>query len=209
MNPRSMAAMAMCLGTLICATGCGDGRAAGMIITGDGRMMANTGENTRDEAVRTIVSQLAPRLAPHWRITAAIAELPEYIEDPRGEVGGDWRWRHATVAIGLIGDTQAPLPVSAADIESAVTDYLRPKVIRAQDHLSVVVHSVESAASQSPAPASTGARTYTIAAGDTLADISAAFYGTSQHWRRIAEANPGLDPGQLVPGTSIVIPPAR
>jgi hypothetical protein len=34
------------------------------------------------------------------------------------------------------------------------------------------------------------------------ADLSMAFYGSSQHWRLIAEANPG----ELAPGREIVIP---
>jgi nucleoid-associated protein YgaU len=39
--------------------------------------------------------------------------------------------------------------------------------------------------------------------GDTWADLSQAFYGSTQHWRHIAEANPGVE---LTPGREIVIP---
>jgi hypothetical protein len=47
---------------------------------------------------------------------------------------------------------------------------------------------------------------YTVQAGDSLAELSVAFYGTPDHWRRIADANPGTAGGQLRPGTVIVIP---
>lgn len=47
---------------------------------------------------------------------------------------------------------------------------------------------------------------YTVQAGDSLAELSVAFYGTPDHWRRIADANPGTAGGQLKPGTVIVIP---
>ena len=51
-----------------------------------------------------------------------------------------------------------------------------------------------------------GERIYTIQPGDSLADISLAFYGTPDHWRRIADANPGTSAGVLKAGTAIVIP---
>lgn len=47
---------------------------------------------------------------------------------------------------------------------------------------------------------------YTVQPGDSLAELSVAFYGTPDHWRRIADANPGTAGGQLRPGTVIVIP---
>jgi nucleoid-associated protein YgaU len=50
-------------------------------------------------------------------------------------------------------------------------------------------------------------RQYAVQAGDTLADISMAFYGTTQHWRVIVNANPGIDPATMAVGTILKIPP--
>lgn len=61
-----------------------------------------------------------------------------------------------------------------------------------------------------PAPAPLGATTpggtHTVAKGETLGDISATHYGTTKHWRKIVEANPGLDPARLKIGQVIQIP---
>lgn len=48
--------------------------------------------------------------------------------------------------------------------------------------------------------------THTVAKGETLGDISATHYGTTKHWRKIVEANPGLDPARLKIGQVIQIP---
>lgn len=49
-------------------------------------------------------------------------------------------------------------------------------------------------------------RTYVVQEGDTLADISTVFYGTPQYWRRLVEANPGLDPMTMTVGMQLQIP---
>lgn len=68
-----------------------------------------------------------------------------------------------------------------------------------------------SATSAAVAPAATptapAQRTYTVQAGDTLADIATLFYGSPTPWREIVAANPGLDPAKLTPGQTLVIPP--
>lgn len=50
------------------------------------------------------------------------------------------------------------------------------------------------------------AGTHTVAKGETLGDISAIHYGTTKHWRKIVEANPGLDPARLKIGQVVQIP---
>ncbi|MFM2089599.1 MAG: hypothetical protein RLZZ127_88 [Planctomycetota bacterium] len=57
------------------------------------------------------------------------------------------------------------------------------------------------------APAPTG-KTHTVVKGDLLGDISRKYYGTSRHWKLIAEANPGANPDNLKVGTVLTIPPA-
>jgi LysM repeat protein len=256
------AALALALG------GCGDENGAGgMIITSDGRFLADSAENNRDEAVYTLDRQLSEKLAPHWCARSAIAELPTWADDR--EDSGEWRWQDRTdVTVELTGDGQAVLPIAADEIQKAVFDYLAARVDHARSRLTVTVTQTVSAerfaalaaagirapgssaslpqyapppapapaptavlpAPTAPEPASAGAsagsavvnaappaavsastgasaaRTYVVQAGDTLADISAVFYGSTSDWRRIVAANPGLDPGHLVPGTTLVIP---
>ncbi|MEO1129250.1 MAG: LysM peptidoglycan-binding domain-containing protein [Planctomycetota bacterium] len=48
---------------------------------------------------------------------------------------------------------------------------------------------------------------YIVARGDTLSEISKALYGRASLWRRIVDANPGLDPERLRPGMVLKIPP--
>ena len=52
-----------------------------------------------------------------------------------------------------------------------------------------------------PAP-----RTHTVQSGDTLQKIAMKHYGGFSKWRRIADANPGVDPSRLRPGTKLRIP---
>lgn len=49
-------------------------------------------------------------------------------------------------------------------------------------------------------------RRYVISPGDTLIGIAARLYRDPRLWRRIAEANPGLDPRRLPIGRSISLP---
>lgn len=59
-------------------------------------------------------------------------------------------------------------------------------------------------------PAATGAPgTYTIARGDTLAQIAARLYGDAKKWRVIANANPGLNANRLLIGQVIKLPAAK
>jgi len=57
-------------------------------------------------------------------------------------------------------------------------------------------------------PASTGARTHTVARGETLSSISKAVYGDSRYYQKIADANPKINPNRLRPGTVINLPDA-
>ncbi len=48
---------------------------------------------------------------------------------------------------------------------------------------------------------------YIVQRGDTLSEIAQALYGRATLWRRIADANPEVDPDRLRPGTTLRIPP--
>lgn len=57
------------------------------------------------------------------------------------------------------------------------------------------------------APARTVASgTYQIKPGDTLFSLAKARYGKGSEWKRIAAANPGLDPHTLKVGQQIAMP---
>ena len=51
-----------------------------------------------------------------------------------------------------------------------------------------------------------GGGSYTVKKGDTLFSIAKATYGSGNQWQRIASANPGLSPGTLKAGQTIVLP---
>ena len=65
------------------------------------------------------------------------------------------------------------------------------------------------AAAQQPAPApqpAAGGKSYTIKPGDNLWNIAKEVYGDGTKYQRILDANPGLNPDNMKPGTKIVIP---
>lgn len=49
-------------------------------------------------------------------------------------------------------------------------------------------------------------QTYVTRAGDTLQSIAVRFFGDAGEWRRVVEANAGLDVGEVAPGTVLNIP---
>lgn len=62
---------------------------------------------------------------------------------------------------------------------------------------------------QNPTSGAFGSReTHTVVAGDSLASVSYKAYGRADYWRAIAEVNQIDDPFRVVPGTSLLIPPA-
>jgi hypothetical protein len=199
---------------------CNDGRwAPGYLITADGETLSNTAENYRMLTIDTIVKELDAQLGGHWRVEAAIAELPRY--DGADDVNDSgWMWAKATATITLVGDGTGEPALNEAQVTKAVRDYLYRKVERAHSNLNVTTTRVVDAMrfAQKPGksggtvtekvekpvvPPTTTVRTYTVQAGDTWADLSVAFYGSAQHWRHLADANQG---GELTAGRAIVIP---
>ncbi len=49
-------------------------------------------------------------------------------------------------------------------------------------------------------------KTHAIAKNETLAEISQKYYGTAKNWKKIVEANPGLEPRSMKVGQKIIIP---
>ena len=179
---------------LLAALLCGCAGQNGYIMTRDGRMVADTAETARDELGKLVAGRAAEAAGDGWKATAAIREQP--VLDL--VAAGEWGWPAMTIdllAVPPAGSGDAAPAIARA--EGAAREAARFRVRRAADV--AVVTTI--AAVGAPAPGSTR---YTVVAGDTLAGISAAFYGTSQHWRLIADANPGTE---VKPGAELVIPP--
>jgi len=181
----------------------------GVLITNDGRFVANTDVNAKAETERAIVASLSERLGPAWQAAAQIQELPDLHGDPTAGMP-EWRWAAAHAQVVLRGPGQPPVPV--AEVQGAVERYLTKKLAhRAPGPVVVTVTVQAPAADVAPAPAPAvgpapaGARRYTVQAGDTWADLSTAFYGSPEGWRAIREANGGGERPQA--GTAVVIPP--
>jgi 5'-nucleotidase / UDP-sugar diphosphatase len=62
------------------------------------------------------------------------------------------------------------------------------------------------AVTQTPGAATGGGGSYVVRKGDTLFGIAKQTYGNGNQWQRIASANPGLSPGTLKAGQTIVLP---
>lgn len=197
-------------------TGCGQApegtRGSGVVVTSDGQFLANTDANERANTVRHLVEDLDKALAPAFTAQVVINELPVWHASAVLEGDGTWRWEQATARITLTGSgTPAVAP---EELRGEIERYLAKRsrsataTIVVREAAPVAAAVPVATATATPAPVANGPRTYTVQAGDTLADIATLFYGSAAPWRRIVEANPGLDPAQLTPGQALVIPPA-
>jgi len=68
--------------------------------------------------------------------------------------------------------------------------------------------SVDPSAQPAAQAPQSGVRTYTVQAGDTLSKISKQFYGNTNDYTKIFEANRGVlsDPNRINPGQELTIP---
>jgi LysM repeat protein len=203
--------LAMLLAT-VCSCG-SDGRGFVFDEQGGGD---NTPERARDRTARRLCNVIHDEVAITGDIQVHIREMPTWHDGGRHREEG-WYFAYASVTVRVPASDNS----HDDDIREAARSYLRPAVIGGIDDIAITVeHSQPSPTPENVAvteisPASTASTapanksgTYIIQAGDTLAQISAVFYGSPQHWRRIAEANAGLDPADLHIGETIRIPPA-
>lgn len=183
---------------LLVVAGCGDTMSRGIVITGDGKVGANNARNQRESAQDRLRIAIEDDLGKGWSIRVTIDETPVWIEE-RISDDGFWRWEKLTAAIEISPPVGGQLSeAKRADLEAGAREYLLQKLVKKDPALLAFSLKVN-AAVPAAVPQMAGQRTYVVQAGDTLADLSTAFYGGPQHWRLIAEANPnGLAPGQTV-----------
>ena len=207
------AAVALVLLLLAACTG------RGVVVSGNG-IRDNTPEQARAHVIGLIGRDLDATLGAQARAEVVIAGLPRWVESGRRQSEG-WYWDQASVEVDLVGDAGTLPALDERVAKDVVIRRLRPSVIG--DDLLVRVSALEdparfarlarrpvsrAAPSSTPvAPTQAGTRRYTVQAGDTWADLSTAFYGSTRHWRIIRDANPGSAEGELCPGQELVIPP--
>jgi LysM repeat protein len=194
-------------------SGCGRW-APGYIITQDGTMLSNSDVNYRDVTVQNIRSELDKQIGEHWRTQIDLPELPIYESDDR-HTSSSWMWEKITMTVTLVGDDNTPPLISEKEIQDEIQEFMYQKIYQPKKNLSIIVIKKIDAAlfatlcapSKPPlTPSKTDAsqiRHYTVQVGDTWADISQAFYGSTQHWRLLSEANHG---GDLPVGRELLIP---
>jgi hypothetical protein len=217
---------------LLLITGCGRGPAAppeesgvpfllGFSIDDEGRLSTLTGANYRQDYERRLMAHLDRHLGAGW--TARVAIVPDalHYEASPGDEGG-WRWPRAEVSVHLMGDGQGAPPVLDGRTDGAreaiagfITQAMRermpadaPLAVRVLVQPAPVGGAVATPGAPPVAPDAPADRRwrYTIQPGDTLAIISQVHYGTTDHWRHLLAANPGLDLARLPVGTVILVP---
>lgn len=206
---------------VLAITGCGDEANRGIVITGDGKVGANNARNQHESAQDVLRIAIEEDLGAGWGVTVVIDEAPVWIEEPNMHAGGwgsegTWRWEKMTATVKLVPPAGQQLSeAKRADLEAGSRKHLLTK-LRKKDPalLAFTLKVVEPAAAAVAAPVvplAAGQRSYLVQPGDTLADISTAFYGSPQHWRLIAQANPsGTQAGQtiVIPALAAPAPPA-
>lgn len=201
---------------LLFVVGCGEGRhSPGFVLGEDGKPRYNNSANVRAETERTIERALDGELAPSWRSNVAIADEPRW-----NDIREAWLWPATAVRVELSGDAAVPPALDTPTVTAAVVEYFAGRLADAKEQVTVTVTTVarpvaapaapvvaaQAPAEATPAPQPEEAQRYQVQAGDTLARISAVFYGSPKHWRQIVDANPGLVPEALRVGQEIIIP---
>ena len=216
---------------LLLVAGCASDRTdktLGVIVDTDGSMLSTTDVNVaqvyRNRLVKAL-SEHSKQAAEHFAVHSD--SLPKHRHD--SDDFGYWAFDELAVTITVTPE----LALGDDEILAVADEFYRTKMeapLRTVDERMVITvirgdPSLKDAAeqpaaeSQDPAAPTTPPsaepkpdgpqrfQSYTIQDGDTLAAISTAFFGTPDHWRAIAAANPELDGADLKPGTVIRIPP--
>lgn len=212
---------------LLLGTACGDMAnrgPMGWIIDTDGSTRSSSNPDNHRIVHGHRIDQRLAAANPGWTFTTAIAEKPVYDWDPDDAV---WEYPTATVTV-LASEPASGGTLDQAKAEQTVRHFFRelakPEAVSVsftigQAAMAVTPKPVDpkpAAAKTKPTSAPnppsevaatpTKQPTYVVQQGDTLAGISAVFYGTNKHWKAILKANEGLSPTKLRVGQVIVIP---
>ena len=176
---------------------CTNDRTEGLITTYDGRFVVGTAEVVTDDLSHRWAALAREAAGENWGAVVTIHGPPVFNLVTPDEFG----WP------GMELDLVLTPPRGATDIpaatERAVTELHNVAMYRVQLGKEPQIDYVVMKAGELPP----GATLYTTVAGDTMASISAAFYGSTQYWRRVSDANRGVEIGDLKPGIELVIPP--
>lgn len=191
---RSLLYVCWCCALTWMLSACGENRLA-YVVDDDGQLRRQTPElmQSRDEdRLRRQLRDAEPAISS---IVVEFSQPPQPVYDENFPT--EWRYDEvqARIRIAAVVTDEAALRQQLHDLS---LEFLRERRLRVASELSAIVEVSEASA--------VPGQPYTIQAGDTVADISTAFYGSPEHWRSIMRANPGLDAANLAVGTTIVIP---
>lgn len=160
-------------------------------------------ETTADEAADNTTGQDAAALAEELEererqlraaqreIAALRARLPA---EEGGEIDLDGALRSASVTMGAIRATRAEL-MRAGGRDEALLESIDELVEELERDQRLVARALD-------------ANLYRVRRGDTLASIAGRFYGSSQRWQELHEANRHVleNPDLVWPGLTLVVP---
>lgn len=177
---------------------CMQDRTEGLITTYDGKFVVGTAEAVTDDLTHRWAAQARDAAGPDWGAVVTIHGTPVFSLVQPDEFG----WPQMQLDLVLTPPRGTPGESTAAAAERAAAE------LKSLANYRIVLGAVPQVATTvlkaGELPA--GATLYTVVEGDTLATISAAFYGSTQYWRRIADANLGVAAGDLKAGVELVIP---
>jgi nucleoid-associated protein YgaU len=160
-----------------------------------------------DRAARPSADGAAGSAGPEASATELYDQIRRQLEGASGRSTEESTRRPDTPpATQPAADSSEPAMPKPAITEQPATRPATPRVEPGQPAVSPPQR--ETARERAPSPgAAGGQRTHTIVSGERLWDIAERYYGNGVYYRRILEANPGLDATRLRVGQEVIIPP--
>ncbi|MBA3697287.1 MAG: LysM peptidoglycan-binding domain-containing protein [Planctomycetes bacterium] len=130
------------------------------------------------------VNQTSPDLASGER-TYTVQKNDSYYSIAKKELGSAARWKELEKLNGISSEDLRVGKVIKLPAKAAAVDPLTPAP---------------------EAPSANDPNVHVVKAGETLSDISKQHYGTTTKWKKIVDANPGIDPEGLKVGQKLKLP---